>query len=106
MASAYRELEVDEQERAILIWAERIAEEFGVELDQVLRELQEVCERIERWGLQPELRRLAQELGMSEERVRALHEAGMDKYAPATGYHPQRRRERQAGIRRLVTPAD
>ena len=72
---AVRLLEVDEQERAVLITAERIAEEYGVEFDQVLRELKEVCERIRRWGLQPELRRLAQELSMSEERVRALYEA-------------------------------
>ena len=79
--AAARLLEVDEQERALLITAERIAEEYGVELDEVVRELQEVCERIRRWGLQPELRRLAQELGMSEERVRALHEAEMEKYA-------------------------
>ena len=74
-------LEVEEKERDMLIAAEQLAEEYGVELDQALRDLQEICERIERWGLQPELRRLAQELGMSEERVRALHEAEMEKYA-------------------------
>ena len=68
-------LEIRELERSDLIQAGRIVEEYGVELDEVLRELQEVCERNRRWGLQPELRRLAQELGMSEERVRALYEA-------------------------------
>ncbi len=78
---AARLLEDEEKERDMLIAAEQLAEEYGVELDQALRDLQEICERIERWGLQPELRRLAQELGMSEEKVRALHEAEMDEYA-------------------------
>ena len=71
-----RRLETDEQKRATLIQAERFAEEHGLGIDDVLREAQEMEERIQRWGLQPELRRLAQEFGMSEEEVRADYEAG------------------------------
>ncbi len=69
-----RWLEFAEQERA-MIEAERIAEEYGIEIDEVLREAQEIGERIQREGLEPKLRRLAQELGMSEEKARALYEA-------------------------------
>ncbi len=70
-----RRLEVSEQERAALIAAERIAEEQGIGIDEVLREAQEIGERIQRGGLAAELRRLAQELGISEEEVRAQYEA-------------------------------
>ena len=67
-------LKAGELERSNLIWAERIAEENGLELDQVLREAHEAGERILRNGLEAELRRLAQEFGMSEEEVRADYE--------------------------------
>ncbi len=70
-----RRLEIAEQERATLIQAERIAEEHDVAIDEVLREAQEIGERIEREGLEAELRRFAQDSGMSEEKARALYEA-------------------------------
>ena len=69
-----RRLEVAEYERA-LIEVERIADEYGIEFDQVLREAQEAGERILSGGLKAELRRLAQELGMSEAELRAKYEA-------------------------------
>ena len=74
-------LKAGELERSNLIWAERIAEENGLELDQVLREAHEAGERILRNGLKAELRRLAQEFGMSEEEVRADYEAGRREYS-------------------------
>ena len=73
-----RRLEVAEQERAAVSQAERFAEEHGLELDEVLREAQEIGERILRGGLRSELRRLAHELGMNEEEVRAQYEAMLE----------------------------
>ncbi len=67
-------LEAGDQER-VLIEAERIAEEYGIELDEVLREAQEIGERILREGLEPELRRFAQEFRISEEEAQAQYEA-------------------------------
>ena len=75
-----RRLEVAEYERA-LIEVERIADEYGIEFDQVLREAQEIGERILRGGLKAELRRLAQELGISEEEARVQYEAVQQEYA-------------------------
>ncbi|MCH8815963.1 MAG: hypothetical protein IH957_12900 [Chloroflexi bacterium] len=75
-----RRLEADEYERAMIELA-RIAEENGLELDQVVREAYEAGERILRNGLEAELRRLALEFGMSEEEVRADYEAGRREYA-------------------------
>ena len=69
-----RRLEAAEQER-VLIEAERIAKECGVELDEVLREAQEIGERIQREGLEAELHRFAQEHDVSEAEVRAQYEA-------------------------------
>ena len=73
-----RRLEVAEQERAAVSQAERFAEEHGLELDEVLREAQEIGERILRGGLRSELRRWAHELGMNEEEVRAQYEAMLE----------------------------
>ena len=64
-----RRLEVAEYERAL------------IEVDQVLREAQEIGERILRGGLKAELRRLAQELGISEEEARVQYEAVQQEYA-------------------------
>ncbi len=72
-----RRLEADEYERAMIELA-RIAEEHGLELDQVVREAYEAGERVLRWGPQRELRRIAQEFGMSEEEVRADYEAQLE----------------------------
>ena len=69
-----RRLEASEHERA-LIEVERIADEYGIEFDQVLREAEEIGERILRGGLKAELRRFAQEFRISEEEARAQYEA-------------------------------
>ena len=54
-----RRLEAGERERAVLIQMERIAEEQGIGIDEVVRQAQEIGERIEREGLKAELRRFA-----------------------------------------------
>ena len=74
-----RRLEIVEQERAALIEAERIAEEHGVGIDEVLHEARVIGERIRRGGLEAELRRFAQEHGMSEEEARAHYEAAEEE---------------------------
>ena len=75
-----RRLEAAEYERA-LIEIRRIADEYGIELDEVLREAEEIGERVLRGGLKAELRRLAQELGISEEEARVQYKAVQQEYA-------------------------
>ena len=70
-----RRLETAEHERTLIELA-CFAEEHGVGIDVVMREVQEIGERVLRGGLAAELRRLAQELGTSEEVLRADYEAG------------------------------
>ena len=70
-----RRLEAGERERAVLIQMERIAEEQGIGIDEVVRQAQEIGERIEREGLKAELRRFAQEFRMSEEEAWKQYEA-------------------------------
>ena len=69
-----RRLEAAEYERA-LIEIRRIADEYGIEFDQVLREAQAAGERILSGGLKAELRRFAQEFRISEEEARVQYEA-------------------------------
>ena len=57
----------------------RIADEYCIEFDEVLRQAEEIGERVLRGGLKAELRRLAQELGVSEEKVCALYEAELEE---------------------------
>ena len=75
-----RRLEAAEHERA-LIEIGRIADEYGIEFDEVLRQAEEIGERVLRGGLKAELRRLAQELGISEEEARVQYEAVQQEYA-------------------------
>ena len=75
-----RRLEVAEYERA-LIEIGRIADEYVIEFDEVLRQAEEIGERVLRGGLKAELRRLAQELGISEEEARVQYEAVQQEYA-------------------------
>ncbi len=59
--------------------AEQLAGEWGMPVEQVLRDLLEARDRIERFGLDAELCLLAQESGHSEEKVRADFEAELVK---------------------------
>ncbi len=68
-------LEAIREGRAVYELVERIAERHGVAVDEVLRRAQEIGTRIERWGLDAELRRLARDHGLTEEEARARYEA-------------------------------
>jgi hypothetical protein len=68
-------LEAAQWERDVVEIAERLAVEFDLPLDEVLREAHETGERIQRWGIDAELRRFARERGLSEDEVRAPYEA-------------------------------
>ena len=68
-------LEHAEEERTLYRRAERIAKDFGLDADDAFRRLQEVAARVERWGIDAELRAIAREHGLSEEKVRADYEA-------------------------------
>ena len=68
-------LEHVEEERELLRGAEWLAERYSLSLDEVLRSLRETSDRIDRWGLDAEVRRLAREWGKSEDEVRAELEA-------------------------------
>ena len=71
---------VEDADAAVEAGADLIGLNFvsGSRREVDIRVAEEICERIERFGLQPELRRLAQELGMSEEKMRALYEAQLE----------------------------
>ena len=75
-------LETREQEREFLEMAERLAQEFGLAPDDVLRQLRETTERIARWGIDAELRRLARDHGRAVEDVHRHYEALLAEEEP------------------------
>ena len=58
-------------------WAERLAREWGMPVERLFRELLGNHDRIERNGLDEELRRIARESGHSEEKVREDYEEAL-----------------------------
>jgi hypothetical protein len=68
-------LENVEQERATLARAARIAEKHGRDVDELLRQAREIGLRVERWGMDEEIRRQAERLGISEDTLRARYQA-------------------------------
>jgi hypothetical protein len=66
-------LEAAQWEQSIMEIAERLAAEFELPLDEVLREARETGERIERWGIDEELRLFGQQHGIGEDEVRARY---------------------------------
>jgi len=70
-------LEVAAQDVLLERDAERLAREVGIPVDEALRDLRETRARIVRFGWDAELRRLAEELGQSEEETRAQIEEAM-----------------------------
>jgi HD-like signal output (HDOD) protein len=80
LAQRLQRLEIAEQERVVYELAERIAERNGVTPDEVLHLAQEIGERIERWGLDAELRRFVRDHGLTEEEARARIDAAREKY--------------------------
>ena len=77
LAQRLERLEIASAEVAYRQLAERLAGELGVPAERLARELIEIAERIERWGLDEELRRTAREFGLSEEKVREDFEEGL-----------------------------
>jgi HD-like signal output (HDOD) protein len=80
LAQRLARLEIAEQERVVYELAERIAERHGVPVDQVLHRAQEIGARVEHWGLDAELRRMARDHGLTEEDARARYEAVREEY--------------------------
>ena len=74
LAQRLERLEIASTEAAYRRWAERLAGELGVPAERLDRELIEIAERIERWGLDEELRRTARERGWTEEESRQYFE--------------------------------
>ena len=72
-----RHLEEMMFDRWLLREAERMAKEHGLDTQVVFRQCKETVERVERWGWEAELRRLAREFGVSDEQVRADYEAAL-----------------------------
>jgi HD-like signal output (HDOD) protein len=80
LAQRLARLEIVEQERVVYELAERIAERHGVPVDQVLHRAQEIGGRIEHWGFDAELRRLARDHGLTEEEARARYEVAREEF--------------------------
>jgi hypothetical protein len=72
-AQRLERLEQAEGERRVLRDAERLAERYGVGVDDVLREAGEIGQRVARWGVDAEVRRMAAEWGVSEDDVWARY---------------------------------
>ena len=70
LAQRLERLETASTEAAYRRCADRLAGELGVPAEQLMHELIETDERIERWGLDEELRRIASERGWTEEDAR------------------------------------
>ena len=60
-------------------YAEHFSGEWGIPAERLFHEFIEIADRIERFGLDEELRRIASESGHSEEKVRADFEAELVK---------------------------
>jgi hypothetical protein len=73
-----RRAEEADRRRGLREVARRLAEAYKRDPEDVLRKLLETGERIARWGLDAELRRLANEHGINEDEVRARYERALD----------------------------
>ncbi len=71
LAQRLQRLEALEVEHRIYKEAERLVEQFGGEVEEHALELRAIWERVTRYGMDAEIRLLAQELGMTEDEVRA-----------------------------------
>jgi hypothetical protein len=74
-AQRVRRLEALEVEHRIYEQAQRMAEQFGGDVEEHALELRVIWERVTRFGMDAEIRLLAQELGKTEDEVRAEMEA-------------------------------
>lgn len=67
-------LEAVHQERLLRERAERVAAAYGLGVDEVQRDLAEIAERVQRWGIDEEIRYFAAEHDLSEADVREMFE--------------------------------
>ena len=74
LAQRISRLEDVEYERELRWRAERLAERYGLSVDDAVRRFREVIDRVARWGMEEELRRIARQHGKSEEEARADYE--------------------------------
>lgn len=93
LAQRLERLEIASTEADYRRWAERLAGELGVPAEQLARELIEIAERIERWGLHEELRRTAKERSLTEEEVREHFEEELRRTARERGWTEEESRE-------------
>ncbi len=71
LAQRLERLEALEVEHRIYRDAQRLVDEFGGDLEDHALELRAIYERVTRYGMDAEIRLLAQELGKTEDEVRA-----------------------------------
>ena len=77
LAQRLDRLETASAEVAYRQLAERLAGELGVPAERLFSELIEMTERIERWGLDEELRLIARERGWTEEESQQYFEEAL-----------------------------
>jgi uncharacterized protein YlxP (DUF503 family) len=67
-------LEEVEQERAVRRMVERLAKRYEMSVDEVRGHYEETMRRVQRWGIDEEIRHFAAEHDLSEAEVRAKFE--------------------------------
>jgi hypothetical protein len=79
LAQRLQRVELAHRDRLLRVRAGRLAEEHGVSVDQVLQELQEITQRVQRWGIDYEISSFAKEAGLSEDEVRRMFDEERQK---------------------------
>lgn len=82
LAHRLHRLEALEEERQVFDTAERLAVEYDVPLEDLLRQIRDTTARIARWGIDAELRLIARDMGRPEEAVRREYEALLAEEGP------------------------
>jgi hypothetical protein len=72
LAQRLQRVELAHEDRLLRERAERLAAEYGVGVDQVLQELEEITQRVQRFGIDYEISYFAKEAGLSEDEVRRM----------------------------------
>ena len=83
-----RRLEAIGREQLVHEEARRLAEESGRDVEETTIEFVESYQRIARYGMDAEVRRLAREFGMTQEEARAAFEAEVAKIRSENGQEP------------------
>ncbi len=80
LARRLERLEALEVEHRIYRDAQRLVEEFGGDIEDRALELRAIYERVTRYGIDAEIRLAAQELGKTEDEVRAEIDAFTEEH--------------------------